>query len=229
MKPGTYAGTFGFLIISLLLGLTTNPALAKQEPPQTTIEGLELVKDTTLALVYKEPGADLSQYRRIYLADAYVAFKKNWRRDQNKSYLHKISNKDMDSMKSELATLFRDIFTEVLEQGGYEMVTERADDVLIIKPAIINLDITAPEDMGTGMRRTYSETAGEMTLYMELYDSVTNDLIAKAMDVQQGNRTTGYFYWQTGITNRAAANRILTVWATVLKDALDETRTPTNP
>ena len=60
-----------------------------------------------------------------------------------------------------------------------------------------------------------------MTLYLELFDSVTDDLIAKALDLQT-DRDTGYFQWQTRVTNRAAANRILTVWASVLKDGLDK-------
>jgi hypothetical protein len=209
-------------LASFSLLITVSSTYAKEELPQTTIEGLERVEDSKLALVYVEPGADFSQYSRIYMVDTYVAFKKNWRRDQNRSANpHKISYNDMDKMKAELAGLFRDIFTEVLEQGGYELVNERADDVLIIKPAIINLDIAAPDSLSSNDTRTYSESPGEMTLYLELFDSVTNDLIAKAIDLQT-DRETGYFQWQTRVTNRAAANRILTVWANVLKDGLDK-------
>ncbi len=213
---------FAFLV-SLSLLLAADFSFAKEAPPQTTVEGLVLVKDSGLALVYVEPGADLSQYNRIYLVGAYIAFKKNWKRDQNQSYIHKISSSDMDKMKAELAGLFRDVFTDVLEEGGYELVTERAEDVLIVKPAIINLDISAPENMSSGLRRTFSESRGEMTLYLELYDSVTDDLIAKALDRQQ-DREIGYFQWQTTVRNRAAANRILKVWANVLKDGLDRAR-----
>lgn len=207
--------------VSLTLLLAAGFTYAKDGPPQTTVEGLERVKDSKLALVYVEPGADFSQYNRIYLADTYVAFKKSWRRDQNRTAnLHKISSGDMEKMKAELAGLFRDVFTEVLEEGGYELVNERAADVLIIKPAIINLDITAPDSLSNSDRHTYAESPGEMTLYLELYDSVTDDLIAKAMDLQT-DRETGYFQWQTRVTNRAAARRILTVWANVLKNGLD--------
>lgn len=210
------------LIASLFLLVAVNSSYAKEGPPQTTIEGLERVEDSKLALVYVEPGADFSQYKRIYMVDTYVAFKKNWQRDQNhNANPHKISSSEMDKIKVEMASLFRDIFTDVLEEGGYEMVSERAEDVLIIKPAIINLNITAPDRLSDNDTRTYSESPGEMTLYLELFDSVTDDLIAKALDLQT-DRETGYFQWQTRVTNRAAANRILTVWANVLKDGLDK-------
>lgn len=213
--------TFTAISVSLTLLFAAGSSFAKHEPPLTTFEGLERVEDSKLALVYVEPGADFSQYKRIYLVDTYVAFKKNWQRDQRRTANpHKISSSDMDKIKSELAGMFRDIFTEVLEEGGYELVTERAEDVLIIKPAIINLDIAAPDTLSSNDTRSYSESPGEMTLYLELYDSVTDDLIAKAMDLQT-DRETGYFQWQTRVTNRAAASRILTVWANVLKDGLD--------
>ena len=39
-----------------------------------------------------------------------------------------------------------------------------------------------------------------MTLYLELYDSVTDDLLAKALD-REYDRQTGYFQWQNSVTN----------------------------
>lgn len=214
---------FFTLISSLTLLLAAGFSVAQEEPPQTTVDGLELIKDTELALVYAEPGADLEQYNRIYLVDTFVAFKKNWKRDQLRTASRHISSSNMEKMKTELAAMFREVFTEVLEEGGYELATERAEDVLIIRPAIINLDVTAPDIPSATLTRSYAESAGEMTLYVELYDSVTDDLIAKALD-RQWDRETGHFQWQNRVTNRAAAKRILTTWANVLKEGLDQAR-----
>jgi len=207
----------------LPLVLASSFSIAQQDIPTTTVEGLQLIKDSNLTLVYAEPGIDLGQYSKINLDDAYVAFRKNWQRDQNRHHPQKVSAGDMARMKAELSSLFREVFTRTLEEGGYELVTERAEDVLLLKPAIINLDVIAPDTMDANRGNTYSETTGEMTLYLELYDSVTDDLIAKALD-RNIDRQTGYFQWQNHVTNRAAANRILQVWANVLKEGLDEAR-----
>lgn len=129
----------------------------------------------------------------------------------------------MAKIKIELASLFVKVFSETLEEGGYDLVLETGEDVLLIRPAIIGLDIVAPETTSTTTTRTYSETAGEMTLHMELYDSVSGDILAKALDRKE-DRKTGYFEWQDRITNRAAANRILKEWANVLKEGLDDAR-----
>ena len=209
-----------FISLSLMALLTAFGGLpaARADFPQVTIDGLQLVGDTNLAMVYAEPGVDLSRYNRIYLEDAYIAFRKNWQSDQNK-----VTASDMAQIKAELALLFRDVFLKTLEEAGYVLVSERAEDVLLIKPAIINLDIIAPGTTTAIDSQTYSESAGEMTLYLELYDSLTDDLIAKALD-RQIDRKTGYFQWQNRVSNRAAANRIMQVWADVLKEGLDVAR-----
>jgi hypothetical protein len=195
----------------------------KQALPEVTADGLHRVAGTRLALVYAEPGADLSQYQRINMADAYVAFKKNWKRDQNRSSSNRVTPKQMESIKSDVAELFRTVITETLEKGGYQLVNELGEDVLIVRPAIINLDVRAPENRSATNVQTFSESAGEMTLYVELYDSVTGDLIAKALD-PQADRERGYMQWQNRVTNRAAARRIMQTWADIMKTGLDEAK-----
>jgi len=217
-----------FGIAFKLLSLTTliimsGLCIAKDDIPEVTLDGLYLLEDTQLARVYAFPGIDLGKYNRVYLDETYVAFKRNWQRNRNEPDADKVSAEDMAKIKIELSSLFRDVFSQTLEAGGYVLVTERAEDVLLVKPAIINLDITTPDAASGSQVRSYSENAGEMTLYLELYDSVTDDIIAKAMD-RQKDRQTGYFKWQNRISNRAAATRILQVWANVLKEGLDEAR-----
>jgi hypothetical protein len=218
---------FGTLLISVIFILAMAAGglqAADNKLPEVTVDGLHHVSDTELAIVYAKPDIDLGQYKRFYMADCHVAFKKNWRRDQNMTGSRiRVTASDMEKIKSELAALFKDVFTETLVEGGYELAAERADDVLIIKPAIINLDVNAPDTMSSSYTRTFSESAGEMTLYLELYDSVTDDLLAKALD-RQYDRDTGSFEWRNSVTNRAAANRILKEWAKVLKEGLDAAR-----
>ena len=214
------------LIMTVVLGFGTISVVAKsgKELPETTIEGLVRVPDTkNIAVVYAEPGANLSQYKRVYLVEPYVAVKKNWQRDQNRGYANKITTNDMNRIKANVAELFMEVFTEELQAGGYELATERAEDVLIVKPAIINLDVTAPDTMSAGRTRTYTQAAGSMTLYLELYDSETDDLLAKALDAK-ADRQSAFMQWQTGPANRAAGKRMMKPWAEALRNGLDRAR-----
>jgi len=221
---------FKFFVISaatVTIAVAGTAFAKKEELPEVTEDGLHRVPDSKLAIVYAEPGADLSEYKRIKLMDAYVAFKKNWARDQRSRSASslRVSSKDVEKIKNSLAQEFHDVFRTTLESGGYEVVDEAAEDVLLVRPAIINLDVNAPDTPHAGRSTTYTTSAGEMTLYLEIYDSVTGDLIAKALDRRVDNASNAGFYtWANSVTNKMAAERILKGWASILVDALNEAK-----
>lgn len=216
-----------FVILTVIFALATiSPASAKKSLPAVNDEGMELVKDSDLAVVYADPGADLSIYNRIWLQDATVAFKKNWQRDQNRSNRLKVRTEDMERIQEDVATLFREVFTEELLDGGYELAEEIGDDVLLVQPAIVDLDVISPDIQRAGRTDSYSESAGEMTLNLELFDSLTGDKIVKATDRKRDYRR-GYIEWRTSVSNRADARRMMTSWAKALRSALDEARSAT--
>jgi len=215
------------LLFAALIGLLANAAVAgDKELPEVTEDGLHRVPDSKMAVVYAEPGADLSGYSRIQLLDAYVAFKKNWERDQRSRSADplRITSKDVEKIKNNLAAEFHKVFGETLEKGGFPVVAEAGDDVLLVRPAIINLDVNAPDTFSAGRSRTYVDSAGEMTLYIELYDSVTGDLIAKAIDRKADRDNNGFYTWANSVSNRQAADRIIQGWANILLTALQEAK-----
>ena len=56
----------------------------------------------------------------------------------------------MEKIKNDLAQEFLAIFADKLNNGGYEVIAEAADNVLLIRPAIINLDVNTPDTMVAG-------------------------------------------------------------------------------
>ena len=216
-------------LLSLLLSFAAiTPVWAKKDLPAVNDEGMELVKNSELATVYADPGADLSIYNRVMLLDATVAFKKNWKRDQNRGNALKVKDSDMEKIQAEVADVFREVFTKELVDGGYAMADAPGEDVLLVKPAIVDLDVSAPDIRSSSVTRSFSESAGEMTLNLELFDSVTNDKIAKATDRKE-DRWRGRMEWRTSVSNRADARRMMTGWAKALRSALDEARASTSP
>lgn len=211
------------LLVMVSFTFVSSSALAKDEWefPEYTIEGLKRVPNPeSLTVVYAEPGANLTQYKRVYLVEPLVAFKKNWQSDQNRNLGINISTSDMERGKKAIAELFMDVFTKELEDGGYHLTHERADDVLIVKPAILNLDLDAPDTMRATIGRTYTKGRGSMTLYIELYDSETEDLLAKAMD-KRVSRNNNYMYLQSRPAISQKVRRMMTPWAVALRKGLD--------
>jgi hypothetical protein len=195
-------------------------------PPEVTVDGLHLVKDTKMALVYAKPDVDLSRYNRIYLAEPQVAFTKNWLRTQNSIPNRTVTKQDMQRIKTELAALFMDVFRKELQNnGGYVLVDDIAEDVLIVQPAILDLDVISPNTPGTAGQRSVIASAGGMSLYMELIDSVTGDLMVKAFDNKYDRTRSRNIQVLNRVRNEAVARDMLGEWAALLRLALDEART----
>lgn len=204
-----------------LSGALALPALAA-EPPQTSHDGLELRPSKNVELLYTRPGASLTPYTKIAILDCFVAFRKNWQRDQNDTGI-RVTGADMERIKKNLAGEFRKVFSEELSKGGYTIVEEAGEDVLILRPAIIDLDVSAPDTMDAGRGRTFSTSAGAMTLYLELYDGATEQIIARAIDRRKA-RDQGFMTWQNVVTNRAEADRMLRKWADLARQGLDNAK-----
>jgi hypothetical protein len=194
---------------------------ASKTLPKTTPEGLELRENTALRAVYLRPGARLDQYDKVKLLDCYVAFYKNWQRDYNDrvDFQSHVGKHDMERIKKRVAHDFSEVFTKQLLSDGHNIVDSTGDDVLIVKPAIINLVVTAPDTMSSDMSRTYVASAGQMTLYMELYDSVTDSLLARVID-PQADSDVGGISMSNAVSNKAAEERIMRRWAKLLSNHL---------
>ena len=210
------------VILALILSIT---AFANDaNPPEVTVDGLHRVKDTKMALVYAKPDVDLSQYNRIYLTEPQIAFTKNWLQTQNSIPNQTVRREDMERIRTELAALFMEVFRQELQNnGGYVLVDGIADDVLIVHPAIVDLDVFSPDTPGTAGTRSAIPSVGTMTLYMELIDSVTGDMLVKAID-NKYDRTRTHIQAQNRVRNEAAAREMLGDWANLLRLALDEAR-----
>jgi putative sterol carrier protein len=228
----TVAHTLRTLAVILVLGISPflpGSVFAHDDDlPKVSHDGLELRENSDLRVVYVKPGATLEAYKRIALLDCFISFRKNWERDYNseaRGMGQRVNKKDMERIKKRLADEFRTVFTKELEtDGGYEIVDEGAEDVLILRPAIINLDVTAPDTRAPGMNRTIVSSAGSMTLYLELYDSLTNDIIARVIDPRADRGRGGGAMLGNSVSNKAEADRILRRWADILRDHLDAAR-----
>jgi hypothetical protein len=156
-----------------------------------------------------------------------VSFEKNWQRDYNRDAIGldgRVSDNDVKAIKKRVADEFKVVFTNELDtKGGYAVVDHAAADVLVLRPAIINLVVNAPDTNSVGMNRTYVASAGQMTLYLELYDSVSSDIIARIIDAKAA-REGGFAHMANRVTNKAEADRIMKRWADTLRGHLDAVR-----
>ena len=213
------------LCVSLALVYSVRIA-AQESPPEVSKDGLHLYKQTRQRIAYVRPGATFTQYKRVALLDCLVEFSKDWVKDYNsgqRDLSRKIRDSDLERAKKDLQAQFKRIFTKELQEGGRYQITDSAGpDVLVLRPALINIQVNAPDLMSAGRSTTYIQSAGSMTIYLELWDSVSNTLLARVVDGKVD--PTLYGQMASSVTNRAAADRMLTSWADELRTRLDLVR-----
>ncbi len=209
--------TAAMLAVAAWLGLAAGSAFAAK-PPETW-DGLVLKKSKGVDVLYVRPDADFKAYRNVVLDPVEVAFDKSWKPNRDVTSYSRMSAADMEQIREEMASEFRRILAEKLAAGGYDVVARPLDDTLRVSAGLLDVYITAPGTTTAGRTKTYTTSAGRMTLAMELRDGPTGQLLARVVDQHIDNST--WAQWTTSVSNSAEFRRTVTDWAERLVKALD--------
>ena len=133
--------------------------------PEVSPEGLHLVKQNEFSAVYVKPGAKFGGYTKLALLECFVAFQQGWENTINEQEPMQLTPQNFQDIKTRIAAEFMKVFKAQLTAGGYPIVNDAAPDVLVLRPAIVNLQISNPDPMA-GPGASISQSAGQMTLYL---------------------------------------------------------------
>jgi len=220
----TSNGTPGASAPPASVGTPTASTAATASSGAASSDGLVLVKNSALGRVYVRPGATLKPYTKFAILNCYVSFAPNWREDMQTNFNIPITQEQMQQTEAAIAAEFKDVFVTQLQQGGFPMVTTAAPDVLVLRPALINVYITAPQNLADPDSATISSTTGQLTLFLELYDSASNQLLARVIDPESVSATDGTFMWQSRAGNITAGKEAMTRWADILRQRMEAAR-----
>jgi len=198
---------------------------ATEPPPEVSLDGLELVDKTRHREFYRAPAVDWSVYEEVLIDEASVTFRKNWLRDQNRYQTNRIRSEDMERIQSDMARMFNKALSdELTANGGYRLAEAPGENVLRITPHIVDLDVYAPDPRSApGIQRSYTETAGRMSLELNLLDSQTGKPVAVFNDQREAPRR-GYIQWANTVSNNQEFRIMLKAWARDLREGLEEVR-----
>ena len=209
-------------LIFAALALTVGAAGATAKAPETW-DGLVQVKAKKVALAYLLPHADFRAYSKVMFDPPQVAFAKNWQRDFNRSAMTlsgRISDKDVrDAVDQGQASLAR-IFPERFTEEGYQVVTAPGPDVLRLGVAIVNLEVNAPERDIPGRSSSFAVDAGEATFAIEARDSLTGQLLGRAIDRREAGE--GPTYRRNYSSNLADFEALFDTWARIAARGLND-------
>ena len=208
-------------VLASMLALTAASAASRNDLERAmSYDGLQKISVKGIDLAYARPGVTLAGYNRVQLDPVDVAFRKDWNPTRSHSQI-KLSAEDRENIRTGVAKIVYDEFVKQLQNSSYQVVSEAGPDVLRVKAHIVNLYVNAPDARTVGRSRTYTVSAGEMTIFAELYDSETGELLARVVDRREA-RGTGTLTLTNSVVNVEEARSIASSWARILRGALDK-------
>ena len=199
------------------------------DTPPVSPEGMQLTHNTRSTIEYRKEGVNFADYSKVQFAPSTVAFKNNWQRDYNRnqaSLSSRIKDRDVVRIKEAVKVLLEETFkAEFGKEGGYPIVEHATADTLLLKPSIIDLDVNAPDIMTATRSKTYVDEAGQATLFLEVYDAVSGEILARITDTQTVGDNHGFHQWANRVTNTADAKRVIKKWAKTLRTKFDQAHT----
>jgi len=203
--------------------------MAQSDPPggggAWSEGGLQKISVKGLDVVYARPGASLAAYTKVQLKQPIaVSFHKDWAKTVAAGTKRLISSSDQQRIRDKMSKLVYEEVVKELTAGGYTLVNEPGDDVLGVEMAIIDLYARAPDVTGSNIRAVFVESAGDVSMVIQLSDSVSGDSIARAFDHY---RATEYSRPErvTRVDNEAEARSAAMHWAKALRNGLDRAKT----
>ncbi len=203
------------LVVCALAGALAGCA-ADRKPEETTADGLVRVPSRAAGGVYRAPGAPFFQYKRFIIEPLTVDFIKDWQKTHKE-----VSTREVQRMRDESRRNFLEEFADVLiKEGGYTLADAPAADVLLLAPALTELDVPAPEN-DTVETRSLSPRRPSMTLTGELRDSLTGKLVGRVIVIEPGERYgANELRPANRVTNAHELRLVFGRWARMLREAL---------
>jgi len=171
----------------------------------TIVEPFFRPEGSQVQQVYVSPGADFGVYAKLMATPLEIYYPDN-------------APAPTEAEIERLRQIFREAFlTEIGDD--YEIVTEPGPDVMRVLAQIIDLKVLGP--LGTfeaSGRLREVVTKGQLTLLMEFQDSVTDRVLARVGEAEEGDSTAITAEESSWTEVEVAAKR----WAGLFRTFLDE-------
>ena len=212
---------FAIAAAALVVGCSSAPTVQTGPDAETTFDGLVRIDNARFRGAWIDPEVDLTQYTKIMPGGAEFQFRSVQKVSSSQA---RRSNENefwmSDSTKERLIEVVSEIFDEELQRSEHFTITdEPGADTLIIVGALHDIVSRVPPDI-IGRGDIFLSSVGEGTLVIQLSDSLSGEVIFRAVERRAAERT-GTAVRSNSATNWGEVRRWARRWATNLREGLD--------
>lgn len=225
--PGRCAVLAATMLAAAALGSAcapANPSLQTGPDAEITHDGLHRLDNTSMDAAWMKPDIDLGAYTGLMLAGAGIALKPvddqgRWWPGKSGSSEFPISEEGQERLQEEMRAAVVEEFSK-LER--YELVNEPGAGVLVLVGGLIDVvSKVPPVDECAGRCEVYLTEVGEATLVLELRDSVTREVLVRAIDRRLAE-SPGWAIEANSVTAWSEVRRLAQSWARLMRERLEE-------
>ncbi len=207
------------LFLLLIVACTSAPPALQTGPgAEYTFDGLVRVDNSRFRHAWADPEVDFSQYNKVMPGGAQFEFravsKTAGRMSMSRASRREfwISDANRDKLVDTVSGIFRE---ELSKAQGWEAAEEVGPDVLILRGALLDIVSFIPPEM-TGRSEIYLSSVGEATLVVEGIDSMSGEVVFRAVDRRSTDATGGGTIRAWSEVRRWARR-----YATILREGLE--------
>lgn len=207
------------VLVLLMLAVPAVATVDREAYPTAAPSGLEEKNSREFDILYIKPGFEPGAYGKLIIEEPQVSMDDNWQWN----FRHEVSRRDLDRIHGQASAILREQFADKLTgRKGLTLVDAGAagTGVLRLKPALIDLNLRAPDLAGGQHKDTWVRSAGDATLYLDLYDADSGELLLRAIDRDRA-RYHERFYQANRATNYRDLSIMVSRWASALRRHLD--------
>lgn len=213
-------------IALVAIAIITSQAIAtshKELPDDTTFDGLVEVKKSSFQRAWIDPTIDFSRYTKVMSGDTWFEFRAV--RERSASSARASSATEFyipDTSRQKLIDTVSEVFREELEKSEYFTIVEApGPDVLILDGGMLDIVSRVPPQQA-GRHDIYISRVGEITLVLQLRDSMSGETLARAAE-RRSIEPAGRMGMQSNpVTTWAEIRRVARRWGSKLRKGLDD-------
>jgi hypothetical protein len=226
LSSRTIAAGFAAVVLVLTGCTASTPTIDTSPEAEVTFDGLHEIKGGKADQAWAKPGMDLSQYSKIMLQGAGIEYRPGGESGRSSVARSRGGPYEVtEDQKARLRAVVAEGFLEELSKSErFTIVSEPGPDVLLVKGAILDVVSYVPPEP-IGMVDIYISKIGEATLVLELRDSITEAILARAVDRRAAEDLRGMIE-SNRIRNTTEVKRLIGVWARLLRERLDQFGAP---
>lgn len=190
---------------------------------EVSFDGLVRVDRSVVTAAWVKPDLDLTRYKKLMVASEGVKF-----RALEAVSASRARSASQFPVKEEnrqrLTGILKEEFTkELAKLQRYQIVDAPGDDVLLVVGAVLDVVSSVPPDIDSAKFASggvYLTSVGQATLVIELRDSESGEVLARAADKRAAE--SPFTFQANNVTVWSEVQRLAQRWASLLRSNLEQ-------